>query len=114
MYNHIIGYYQYRFSRHRCIGWAAHRAYYEELQMRDPVEHIVEQALIEAKVRYTRNEGEQRLDFFLPDFHVWIECKQFYTERVSNQLRGNASVILIQSIAAAHAFACMIKPKIEG
>jgi len=39
---------------------------------------------------------EQRLDFYLPDQKIFIECKRFHTPRTSSQLEGRTNVILVQ------------------
>lgn len=52
-----------------------------------------------------------RLDFYLPDHGVFIECKQFYSERIARQMSSVHNVIVIQGKDAAHAFATMITGK---
>ena len=72
----------------------------------DPVEELVELALRQAGITFERKPGG--LDFYLPTFQTYIECKQFYTARVLKQLAGTRNVILIQGMPAARAFAAMI------
>lgn len=77
--------------------------------IKDPIEKTVEDALNFAKVEYT-SPSHNGLDFYLPEHDVHIECKQFYTQRSSEQLTRAANVILIQGTKAALAFAKMITP----
>jgi len=43
-----------------------------------------------------RNGINQRLDFYLPDFDVYIECKQMSSDRTIDQLASQDNVIVIQ------------------
>ena len=40
--------------------------------------------------------NNQRLDFFLPDHDVYIEVKQYRSDRVNNQLKLHENIILLQ------------------
>lgn len=40
--------------------------------------------------------NNQRLDFYLPDYDVYIEVKKFHTDRVLDQLNSQNNIILIQ------------------
>lgn len=80
----------------------------------DPVEKIVEDALLSARVAYTRGREGGALDFHLTDLGVEIECKRFYTDRIARQIRNRDNVILIQGIDAAHAFADMLAISAEA
>jgi myo-inositol-1-phosphate synthase len=67
----------------------------------DDLEKQVADLLIERGVKFLHesqyNKGQDRvLDFYLPDFDVYIEVKQFHTERSSGQLSSQDNVILIQ------------------
>lgn len=78
--------------------------------MTDPIEDIVERALLRAKLGFTKDgEGNTRgLDFHLTDFDIYIEVKQFHTDRVTEQMSRVSDVIVIQGRAAAEAFAKML------
>ena len=78
--------------------------------MHDPIEGIVGSALSVRGVRYVCDgDGDTKaLDFYLPDFGVYIEVKQFHTERVSEQMTRDPNIIVIQGRAAAEAFASLI------
>lgn len=77
----------------------------------DPVEQVVADGLTAAGIPFVHESENKRqgLDFFLPDQLVLIECKRFYSERTNDQLRPHGNVILIQGMAAARAFAAMIR-----
>lgn len=55
-----------------------------------PIEEEMEQFLIERGLRYTRPDRDKddpaNLDFFLPDLQLYIEVKQFHTDRINNQI----------------------------
>lgn len=76
----------------------------------DPVELLVAEAFDRAGVRYIHESDnkDQRLDFWLPDQSVMVECKQFHTDRVAAQIAPHPNVIVIQGMGAARAFAAMI------
>lgn len=81
--------------------------------LKDPLEVMVEAALSHARVRFKR-EGESHegsrieLDFYLPDFDTYIECKAYHTPRTCIMLEKTPRVIVVQSLAAANAFAALI------
>lgn len=71
----------------------------------DPVEKIIAETLSRKRVRFTHEtqNKEQGLDFYLPDYDIFIECKRFSSERTEKQISGK-EVILIQGMIAARAF----------
>lgn len=81
----------------------------------DPVEKIIEDALTDAGVAFKREVESDtcRLDFYLPDVGVYIECKQFHTPRIADQMARAPNVIAIQGMDAARAFAAMISPPVN-
>ena len=52
------------------------------------------------KIKYIhegkKNGVDQRLDFYIPEFDVYIECKQMHSERTISQLSSAENIILIQ------------------
>ena len=76
----------------------------------DPIERMLAEGLDRAGVRYVREPHPltRRLDFYLTDFQVWVEAKQFFTERVLDQLQRADDVILIQGRRAAQTFLDLI------
>jgi len=85
--------------------------------MEDPVEKIVADALVSANVLYRRDQEvfyptqnrNRSIDFYLPDFDLWIEVCQFYTPRKLEQLAVLQDAILIQGKGAALTFAKLLK-----
>jgi len=65
-----------------------------------PLEEMVAEALREAGIDF-RREGDRglptlMLDFYLPDFDVYIEVKGGHTQRVLRQLASKPNVIVAQ------------------
>lgn len=78
----------------------------------DPMERIVEEALIDAGIRYNTDHGggtEHRLDFELPDLGVAIEVKRMHTPRSIEQLARAPNVILAQGEVAIRFLAAAIR-----
>ena len=77
----------------------------------DPVEKVVAYALTKRDIEFSHEkDGKikgQNLDFYLPKYDIFIECKAFSTPRTSKQIEDK-KVIVIQSIEAAKAFADML------
>lgn len=72
----------------------------------DPMERIIADALDAANIRYkTGHGGHAPLDFYLIDFDVHIEVKQFHSNRIAEQMSRAPNVIAIQGRAAAEWFA---------
>lgn len=79
---------------------------------RDPMELIIEQALIDAGISYVTDQGggsKTQLDFYLPDFDVAIEVKRFYTARTGEQMARAPNVIAAQGEAAIRFLAAAIR-----
>lgn len=84
--------------------------------MQDPIEKIIENALIMSGIRYKggrEGHNPSNLDFALLDYDVEIEVKQFHSDRISAQMAKAPNVIAIQGRSAALCFASLIngKPK---
>ncbi len=81
------------------------------MNISDPIERIVANALTEAGIKFTHESENsiQRPDFILEISKVAIECKQFPTDRTEVQLMHSENIILIQGRIAAIAFANMIR-----
>lgn len=64
----------------------------------DHLEQMIGDALQEKGVIFTHESEvpDQRLDFHLPVSNVYIEVKQFYSERCSDQLMNHENVIFLQ------------------
>lgn len=72
----------------------------------DPVEDLVESALKSRAIPYERDR--LGLDFYLPDWGIYIEVKQFHSRRIAEQMSRTPNVIAIQGIGAARLFAFLI------
>lgn len=64
-----------------------------------PLERMTARALDGAGIRYlTDYEGKalDRLDFYLPDFDLYIEIKGGHSDRIAEQMSRHPSVIAVQ------------------
>lgn len=79
----------------------------------DPVERVVAEALTMAGVAFVddRDPRAKNLDFYLPDFDVFIEVKQFHANRIARQMAKVENIIVIQGLSAAQTFAKIINRK---
>lgn len=75
------------------------------MEFSDTLEKDTGAALTAAGIVWTR---PQRLDFYLPDYGVFIEIKQYHSERANDQLKSQNEVILIQGKKALAFFIKMI------
>ena len=74
--------------------------------MEDPLEKLIATRLKELNIEFRKDERTSSgvIDFYLPDFGIFIEVCQFYTDRKIRQLEGIENVILIQGLRTAEAF----------
>jgi hypothetical protein len=79
----------------------------------DYLELAVARNLTRLNIRFIHESENksQMLDFYLPDNDVYIEVKQFHTERVINQLASQENVILLQGRKAIHYFNSLTRKK---
>lgn len=61
----------------------------------DPMEKIIAESL---PVRFEHEKNG--LDFYLPDYDVYIEVKQFHSDRISEQMKRQKNVIVVQGVVA--------------
>ena len=76
----------------------------------DPMERCVEKALVKAGINFV-GENDPRannLDFYLPDFDLHIEVKQFHSPRISGQMAKVPNILVLQGLGAAEAFDRML------
>ncbi len=81
------------------------------LQATDPMEQMIEAALVEAGVDFKRkgsNPG-QTLDFYLPSFETYIEVKRFHSERIAAQMARVPNIIAAQGEPAVRCLAAAIR-----
>lgn len=78
----------------------------------DPMERIIEQALLDVGLRYVTDQGggsPHNLDFHLIDHDVAIEVKQFHSDRIGAQLARTPNVIVAQGRGAVELLARAIR-----
>ena len=77
----------------------------------DPVELIIWRALSAAYVPFTSDPNQTLgLDFkLLTEPPIYIECKQFHSPRITEQMSRAKDVIAVQGIEAAHFLAGLFK-----
>lgn len=77
----------------------------------DDLEKIVAEALSENSIEFTHESEnkDQQLDFYLPDYDVYIEVKRYHSDRVLKQLKSKDCVILIQGKDAVQFFKLITK-----
>lgn len=84
----------------------------------DPVEKIVRDALQETYTNFVEDPDPRALglDFFLIDAGIFVEVKQFHSERIAGQMARAPNVIAIQGVVAAEFFAYQLRGNfaIEG
>jgi hypothetical protein len=73
----------------------------------DPMERLVEEALLRAGIRYmseAKDGNPSGLDFRLPDHGIEIEVKRFHSDRIAAQMARAPNVIALQGEAAVRFF----------
>lgn len=81
----------------------------------DPLERAMSALLDRASIRYTRPERDKAdpttLDFHLTDIGLYIEVKQFHTDRIAGQLGAmphTASALVLVGPDSIKAFARLV------
>lgn len=72
--------------------------------MDDPMEIAMASALRDAGIRFVLDDAGSGLDFYLPDFDVYIEVKQFHSDRIAEQMARRKNVIAVQGIPSVAVF----------
>ena len=78
----------------------------------DPMEARIILALKRAGIRFVQPQDEHAatgLDFYLPDHDLYIEVKQFHSDRIGRQMASAENVVVAQGAAAVEALARMIE-----
>lgn len=84
----------------------------QRLRTRDPMEQIIERALIDAGLSYRTDKGggnPAHLDFYLPAFDLHIEVKRMHSERIGIQMGRAENVIAVQGEPAVLFLADLIR-----
>ncbi len=58
--------------------------------------------------------GTSGLDFFLPDYDVYIEVKAFHANRIARQMAAKPNVIAVQGLSAVNFLIFLLNSKIGG
>lgn len=69
--------------------------YHNGIQYACLLEVDIAKALEAANISFT---APKRLDFYLPDYDIFIEVKRYHTERSNDQLSTQDNVILVQGM----------------
>lgn len=72
-------------------------------EINDPLERLIAEALDEGCYRYETNVNG--LDFYLLDWDVYIEVKQFHSHRISDQMMRASDIIAVQGREATELLA---------
>lgn len=77
----------------------------------DPVEKIIAEALDEVGIESCgeRSPRGVRLDFYLPEYDLHIECKHLHSDRISEQMSRTENVIAVQGMRSAEWLAALIR-----
>lgn len=81
-----------------------------KIHFADHLEKKVAEALDEVGIEFVHESEnkEQVLDFYLPFFDVFIEIKQFHTDRISKQMSSKDNVIAIQGVKSVELLRAML------
>lgn len=82
------------------------------MQCVDPMEQIIERALVKAGVRFTTDMGGENahnLDFHLTDYNIAIEVKRFHSDRIYSQMDRHENILVAQGKPAVEMLAKMIE-----
>lgn len=76
----------------------------------DHLEEMVGRALFDAGIKFIHDSqgGGQRLDFFLPKHDIYIEIKQYHSDRISEQLMLRNNIIVLQGINSVKCFVSLL------
>jgi hypothetical protein len=78
------------------IGFAMNK---KPLERNDPMEIMVAEAFTEAGIAWV-DDLETGLDFYLPDYEVYVEVKRMHSARISEQMLRRPDVIAVQGLQA--------------
>jgi hypothetical protein len=73
------------------------------------MERMIADALDGARIRFRRaDKTAAGMDFYLPDFDLYIEVKQFHSDRIAAQTSRAPNVIVAQGAGAVSTLAALI------
>lgn len=75
----------------------------------DPLEKLVAECLKRHRIDYIHEVASptlnnKSLDFYLPAYGLYIECKRFHTDRLKYQIEGLTNVLVIQGMEGVVGF----------
>lgn len=76
-----------------------------------PLEKQLAESLLSAGIKFER-PSSQRLDFYLPDYDIYIEVKRYHADRVLSQLASQHNIILVQGVKSINAL-CDLLSKLK-
>jgi hypothetical protein len=73
-----------------------------QIHFSDHLEKKLAEALDEVDIQFVHESEskDQKLDFYLPAFNVYMEVKQFHADRIARQMSSKDNVIAIQGADA--------------
>lgn len=82
-----------------------------KIHFADYLEKIIAQSLNDAGIEFVHESEskEQSLDFYLPKFGVYLEIKQFHSERIAKQMAAKDNVIAIQGTQSVNFIIKLLK-----
>jgi NMD protein affecting ribosome stability and mRNA decay len=81
-----------------------------QVHFADHLEKKIAEAMDEVGIEFIHESEnkEQGLDFYLPYFDVYIEVKQFHSDRISRQMESKDNVIAVQGRKSAELLCIML------
>lgn len=80
----------------------------------DPLEQKISKTLDSLKIEYNcpdQMKGNGRLDFYLPFYDIYIECKAHSSPRLHEQINGNSNVIVLIGEKSVNLFCNLLRTK---
>jgi len=74
----------------------------KKYKITNPVEKPIAEILESHCLEYEHdNVKSSNLDFYIPSFDIYIECKAFYSDRIIRQIKDKGNVIVVQGEESA-------------
>lgn len=81
------------------------------LELSDPLEQYIAESLTRARILFTHESEDPEvtkcLDFYLPEFNVYLEIKGGHSKRIADQMSRDFNVIAIQGVKSVD-FICKL------
>lgn len=86
-----------------------------KIHFSDHLEKQLAEALENSGIEYIHEseKGNQNLDFYLPYFDLYIEVKQYHSDRISKQMSSKDNVIAIQGIKSVNFLINVLKSQLN-